>query len=76
MSQAPKFPRTLHQVRKELGKVYVCAAYVRNLENLERLQLMKNALQGQVNAAATALLQSRLAREPLPRHWRKFIRKK
>ena len=73
---APKAPKTLKQVTKELSKIYHCAAYVRDLGNLNRLRLMKNCLHGMANASAIALLQSRLSREPLPGHWRKFIRNK
>jgi len=50
-----KLPKTLNQVRKELAKVYYLARVAQNRTQLETLRLMKDALRGQVQAAAIAI---------------------
>ena len=68
-----KLPKTLNQVRKELAKVYYLARVAQNRTQLETLRLMKDALRGQVQAAAIAISTARFEGRPLPKHWVRFI---
>ncbi len=68
-----KIPKTLHEVRKELAKVYVRARFATNRTQLEALRLMKDALRAQIQAAAVAVSAAKFEGRNLPARWQKFI---
>ena len=68
----PKNPKTLNQVRKELAKCYVLAAYASERQ-LPLIKTMARTLGRMVRAAALAVGHAHLSRRPLPAHWVKFI---
>lgn len=66
-----KQPKTLNQVRKELGKLYWLLC--RNPGALPFVHGGTRALGRMIDVAAIALLNARLTGKPLPEHQRRFI---
>ena len=71
MTKQLKAPKNLHQVRKELGRIYAYLA--RNPNAVPYAHALVRPLGRMIDAAAVAVVWSRLSGRKLPKHTRKFI---
>lgn len=65
--------KTAWAVKQELAKVYFLARACRTHEQLEALRIMKDALRGQLQAAAIVLCACKMEGRPLPPKWNRFL---
>lgn len=65
--------KTAWAVKQELAKVYFLARACRTREQLEALRIMKDALRGQLQAAAIVLCACKMEMRPLPKKWARFL---
>ena len=65
--------KTAWAVKQELAKVYFLARACRTTAQLEALRIMKDALRGQLQAAAIVLCACKMEMRPLPDRWARFL---